>query len=209
MRKIFQSKVFLVAIMSGARTQWNTNLSEKFFLRMKTIFPDLKDYHILASILLANTYFPTEKSDRLENLRKEIRESIIRPQVGRSWTCVNGQLVVSNKSSFKKIKLKRSDFLKEFRAHDRSHSQSEEIYQEIDLLAKELIQFGHKFDSRWITRPLDNDETIESVLSGHCERLAIAFNFIQKTIPSPIQITKNLRICGDCRKSTNVSISTL
>ncbi len=102
MRKIFQSKVFLVAIMSGARTQWNTNLSEKFFLRMKKIFPDLKDYHILASILLANTYFPTEKSDRLENLRKEIRESIIRPQVGRSWACVNGQLVVSNKSSLKK-----------------------------------------------------------------------------------------------------------
>ena len=67
-------------------------------------------------------------------------------------------------------------------------------------MTKQLIQFGHQFDSRWITRPLGNDETIQSALSGHSERLAIALNFIQKIIPSPIQITKNLRICGDCRK---------
>ncbi len=94
--------------MSGARTQQNTNLLEKFFVRMKNNFPDLKDNLMAASILLANTYFPTEKSDRSENLRKEIRESIIRPQVARSWTCINGQLIVSNKSSLEnKNKKKR------------------------------------------------------------------------------------------------------
>ena len=85
--------------MSGARTQQNTNVLEKFFVKMKNNFPDLKDDLISASVLLANTYSSTEKSDRSENLRKEIRESIIRPQIGRSWTCINGQLVVSNKSS--------------------------------------------------------------------------------------------------------------
>ena len=99
-----------------------------------------------------------------------------------------------------RIEREKCYLLKEFRAHDRSHPQSDEIYREVDSLTKELIQFGHQFDSRWITRALGNDETIQSVLSGHSERLAIAFNFIQKTIPSPIQITKNLRICGDCRK---------
>lgn len=55
------------------------------------------------------------------------------------------------------------------------------------------------------------DETVESVLNGHSERLALAFNFIHDPIPSPIQITKNLRICGDCRKislhSRNLSLS--
>ncbi|CAF1237279.1 unnamed protein product [Adineta steineri] len=38
----------------------------------------------------------------------------------------------------------------------------------------------------------------ESVLSRHSERLAIAFNLIQRPIPNRIQITKNLRVCGDC-----------
>jgi hypothetical protein len=47
---------------------------------------------------------------------------------------------------------------------------------------------------------MENDETVQSVLSGHSERLAIAFNLIQNPIPSPIQIVNNLRICGDCRQ---------
>ena len=58
---------------------------------------------------------------------------------------------------------------------------------------------GHRFDSSWITRPLSKDETIESALNSHSERLALAFNLIQPSIPNPIQITNNLRICGDCR----------
>ena len=46
-----------------------------------------------------------------------------------------------------------------------------------------------------------DDETEESMLSGHSERLAIAFNLIQHPIPTRIQIMQNLRVCGDCRKS--------
>jgi hypothetical protein len=68
-------------------------------------------------------------------------------------------------------------------------------------LSAELIEYGHSYDSSWISRPLAEDETVESVLCGHSEKLAIAFNFIQRTKPSFIQVTKNLRMCGDCRKS--------
>lgn len=91
-------------------------------------------------------------------------------------------------------------FLKEFTAHDHSHPKSAEIYAELDRLSKELIEHGHEFDSSWITRPLRTSETVESVLCGHSEKLAIAFNLIQTPRPTFIQITKNLRVCGDCRK---------
>jgi activator of HSP90 ATPase len=87
-----------------------------------------------------------------------------------------------------------------FQAHDRSHPQSDKIYAELERLSSELIQYGHKYDSTWITRPLDEYESVESVLCGHSEKLAIAFNFVQQSNPSKIQITKNLRVCGDCRK---------
>ena len=92
-------------------------------------------------------------------------------------------------------------FFKGFRADDWFHPRSEEIHREARRLTKEIVEHGHQFDPRWITRSLGPGETIESVLSTHSERLAIAFNFIQESIPSPIQITKNLRLCGDCRKS--------
>ena len=42
--------------------------------------------------------------------------------------------------------------------------------------------------------------TNESVLWGHPEKLAIVFQLIQHPQPSVIEIVKNLRICGDCRK---------
>jgi len=85
------------------------------------------------------------------------------------------------------------------KAHDRSYCRSSEIYAEIDRLTRELVEYGHTFDASWITRPLREDESIESVLCGHSEKLAIAYNFIQRPVPSIIQITKNLRVCGDCR----------
>ena len=67
-------------------------------------------------------------------------------------------------------------------------------------MAQDLREHGHHYNSSWIIRPLKDGETIESVLCGHSEKLAIAYNFIQKPVPSVIQVTKNLRVCGDCRK---------
>ena len=67
-------------------------------------------------------------------------------------------------------------------------------------MSAELISNGHQYDSSSITRPLNDDETIASVLCGHSERLAIAWNFVVNPNASRIQMTKNLRVCGDCRK---------
>nr|ACD54792.1 putative vegetative storage protein-like protein [Philodina roseola] len=169
------------AMMSGARTQCNTSLSEKLLVKINTRFPDLPERSISALILLGNTYSSTGDSNRSLDIRKQIQRSHVKPQIGQSWTCIDNQITG-------------------FRANDWFHPCSQQIHREAQRLAKELIEHGHKFDPRWITRSLGPDETIESVLSTHSERLAIAFNFIQKSIPSPIQITKNLRICGDCRK---------
>ncbi|CAF4226156.1 unnamed protein product, partial [Adineta steineri] len=91
-----------------------------------------------------------------------------------------------------------------FKAHDRSHPQSNEIYAELDHLSNQLKENGYEYDSSWITRPLKDGETYESVFCGHSEKLAIAFNLIQKPQPSLIQITKNLRICGDCHRATKM-----
>ena len=67
-------------------------------------------------------------------------------------------------------------------------------------MSTELKEHGHQFDSSWITRPLREGESIESVLCGHSEKLAIAFNFLKRPDATFIQVTKNLRVCGDCRK---------
>ncbi|CAF4322227.1 unnamed protein product, partial [Didymodactylos carnosus] len=51
--------------------------------------------------------------------------------------------------------------------HDRSHPKSAEIYAELDRLSSELKKHGHEYDSSWITRPLQDGESVESALCGH------------------------------------------
>ncbi|CAF4021201.1 unnamed protein product [Rotaria magnacalcarata] len=91
-----------------------------------------------------------------------------------------------------------------FRAHDRSHPRSNKIYTEDEKITNEIIKYGHIYDSSWITRVLNEDETVESVLCGHSERLAIAWGFVANPNASKLQMMKNLRICGDCHRSTKL-----
>ncbi|CAF4683952.1 unnamed protein product, partial [Rotaria magnacalcarata] len=78
--------------------------------------------------------------------------------------------------------------------------QSTEIYAKIDRLKSKAIENGFIFDSSWMTRSLNENETIESGLCGHSELLVIALNLIQEPTPKFIQVVKNLRVCGHCRK---------
>ncbi|CAF3371283.1 unnamed protein product, partial [Rotaria socialis] len=63
---------------------------------------------------------------------------------------------------------------------------------------------GEIVDSGCITRRLNDGETVESILMGHSEKIAIAFNFIQEPIPEFIQVRNNLRVCFDCHAATKL-----
>ena len=67
-------------------------------------------------------------------------------------------------------------------------------------MCEELLAHGHRFDESYVTRMLDEDETIESVLCGHSEKLAIAWNFVVNPQPQFIEVSNNLRMCPDCRE---------
>ncbi|CAF1343104.1 unnamed protein product [Adineta steineri] len=175
--------IMYMAMLSGARNHRQIDLSKKFYDQMKNLFPNQKSDLIAASILLSNTYSSLGEDQQAKQVRiKQIGKNI---KIGLSWTEVNGEVMC-------------------FKAHDRSHPQSNEIYAELDHLSNQLKENGYEYDSSWITRPLKDGETYESVLCGHSEKLAIVFNLIQKPQPSLIQITKNLRICGDCHRATKM-----
>ncbi|CAF0890587.1 unnamed protein product [Adineta ricciae] len=175
-----------MTILSGVRNHRNSVLSEKIYEKMKVLFPNEKDRMISGSILLGNIYNSLGDSNRAEEIRSNRRKNFgneLKP--GLSWTEVNGEIV-------------------EFKAHDRSHPRSKEIYEELNKISSELIAYGHEYDATWITRSLREDETVESVLCGHSEKLAIALNFVARTNPALIQITENLRVCGDCHNATKL-----
>ena len=167
---------------------------------MKSLFPEEKPALISASILLCNTYLSIGEHELAQQIRtSRIKEFGNKVEPGVTWTNVKGELTVKfcryNAHLYETIAF----HCQEFQAHDRFHPRSDEIYAEVDRLSTQLKAHGHVYDARWITRPLKPGETVESVLSGHSEKLAIAYNLIQRPSPTLIQLTKNLRVCGDCR----------
>ncbi|CAF3917738.1 unnamed protein product [Rotaria sordida] len=79
----------------------------------------------------------------------------------------------------------------EFTAHDNSHPKSAKISSELQRLTSEAIADGYQCDPSWVTRPLKQGETNLSVLCGHSERIAIAYNFIEEPDTKFIQIIMN------------------
>ncbi|CAF1234964.1 unnamed protein product [Adineta steineri] len=178
--------VMYMSLLSGARNSRQSHLSQEIHKRMKLLFPNEKNLLISASVLLCNISSSLGDHEEAQALRLDrIKEVGNKVKVGLSWTEVNGEVV-------------------QFTAHDQSHPRSKEIYAEAQRISAELIKYGHVHDASWITRPLGEHETVESVLCSHSERLAIAFNFIEGRKPSFIQITKNLRVCGDCHQATKL-----
>ncbi|CAM4817094.1 unnamed protein product [Rotaria magnacalcarata] len=153
---------------------------------MKYLFPNEKQHLVSGAVLVSNIYSSFGEHQLATNFRsnqiKELRTNVTK---GLSWTQINDEIV-------------------QFTAHDNSHPQASEIDSEIGRMTSELIQRGYKFDSSWITREIKDGETIQSVLCGHSEKKAIAFNFIQRPVPKFIQIAKNLRVCGDCHEFTKL-----
>ncbi|CAF4067259.1 unnamed protein product, partial [Adineta steineri] len=177
-----------MALLSGARNANNSELSQNIYDRMRKIFPDMKNSLTSAAVLLANVYTSSGDIDAASNIRNELNRSGTMKKIGLSWTVINGHAF-------------------EFRAHDQSYPRSTEIYAEIKNISKQLIQHGHQYDSSWITLALNDDETVESVLYGHSERLAIAWNFVQNPNATRIQVTNNLRVCGDCHRAIKLIAS--
>ncbi|CAF1144239.1 unnamed protein product [Rotaria magnacalcarata] len=180
------SIVMYMSLLSGARNNRNRNLSEKIYKRMKILFPNDKESLASGVVLLSNIYSSLGEHQEAKNFRSnQIEELGVKVKVGLSWTEIKGQIV-------------------QLKAHDHSHPQSAEIYAKIDRLKSKAIENGFIFDSSWITRPLNENETNESVLCGHSELLVIALQLIQEPVPKRIQVVKNLRVCGHCHEFTKV-----
>lgn len=56
---------------------------------------------------------------------------------------------------------------------------------------------GYLPDTNLVLQDVDEQDK-EQILCGHSEKLAVAFGLLNTPPGSPLQVIKNLRICGDC-----------
>lgn len=106
-----------------------------------------------------------------------------------------GEKKVKKVAGYSWIEVKNKTYT--FLAGDVSHPLSNQIYAKLEELSSRLKGAGYHPDTSYVLQDVD-EEYKEAILSQHSERLAIAFGLIGTPPGTPLQIVKNLRVCGDC-----------
>ncbi|XP_077235815.1 pentatricopeptide repeat-containing protein At2g27610-like [Tasmannia lanceolata] len=138
----------------------------------------LEPHDSAAYVLLSNIYAAAGKWEERAKVRKSMDDRKVKKEAGYSWI---------------EVKNKTHSFL----ACDRSHPLSDRIFIKLEDLSSQLKDAGYRPDTNFVLHDVE-EEHKEAILSQHSERLAIAFGLITTPVGTPLQIVKNLRVCGDC-----------
>ncbi|KAH9292200.1 hypothetical protein KI387_042615, partial [Taxus chinensis] len=90
-----------------------------------------------------------------------------------------------------------------FVMRDRSHPETDKIYARLKSLAEQMKVAGYVPDTNFVLHDVE-EEVKEDLLFSHSEKLAIAFGLINTKPGTPLWITKNLRVCGDCHTASKL-----
>jgi pentatricopeptide repeat protein len=129
-------------------------------------------------VMLSNIYSSLGMWDEVAKVRKRMKEQGVNKEPGCSWM---------------QIKNKMHSFV----TGDEEHEQIEDIHATLQELYSLLKATGYVPDTEFVLHDIDQEQK-ESSLLHHSEKLAVAYGLLVTRKGMPIQIMKNLRICGDC-----------
>ncbi|KAM7261404.1 hypothetical protein ACFE04_008771 [Oxalis oulophora] len=111
----------------------------------------------------------------------------------------------SGTSTEKKIsnRLELRSRVREYRAGDRSHPDSDENYTLLRGMSQQMKEAGYIPETRYVLHDIDQEGKEEALLS-HSERLAVAHGLMTSPARSELRIIKNLRVCGDCHSALKI-----
>jgi len=169
--------VVWVALLSACRTHARVELGEYASERLLELESDNDGSYTL----LSNIYAKAGRWRDVAQIRHLMKKSGIKKRPGCSW--IQGKKGIST-----------------FFVGDRSHPQSQQIYALLGTLMERIKALGYVPQTDFALHDVDDEEKT-SLLSEHSEKLALAFGILTSSPGTPIRITKNLRVCGDCHSA--------
>lgn len=124
-------------------------------------------------LLYCKFYADLGRWDGVDRVKKLLRQKGLDANPGCSWIEVKGSIHA-------------------FLTQDDSHPQTKEIQTLLNGLYRRITVNG--FD------PIENGSEKDDVLCGHSERSALAFGLLNSIPGTPIKVTKNLYMCGECHR---------
>lgn len=129
-------------------------------------------------VLLSNVYAAHERWNDVGRVRAAMKTRDVKKIPGFSYIEVDG-------------------VIHKFVNGDQSHSNWREIYAKLDEIKFRIKAHGYVAETNFVLHDIGQEEK-ENALCYHSEKLAVAFGLISTSERTPIQVIKNLRICGDC-----------
>eukprot|EP01018_Ginkgo_biloba_P026033 Gb_07043 [translate_table: standard] len=166
------------ALLSACRIHCSVELAEHVAERLL----ELDSHDAGTYVLMSNIYAAAGRWDDVAKMRTIMKDRGLKKIPGCSWIEVRNRIHI-------------------FLAGNRSHPQSDKIYDLLESLAVQMEKAGYVPDTNFVLHDVEEEEK-EYILCGHSEKLAIAFGVINTCPGTPIRITKNLRVCGDCHTAT-------
>ncbi|KAG8369013.1 hypothetical protein BUALT_Bualt15G0106100 [Buddleja alternifolia] len=161
------------ALLGACRKYGNLDMGREVAVKLFEIEPDNPGNYIL----LYNMYARRGKLEEANEVRRLMGFSGVRKEPGCSWLDVKNKTYV-------------------FKAHDRSHLRTNEIYEMVGKLEELVKEKGYVAEIQYAIS--DEGEYKERTLWYHSEKLALAYGLLVLPVGAPIRIKKNLRTCGDC-----------
>lgn len=165
-------------VLSACRSSGDIENVERISQRVIELNSDEAGYYILVS----NAFAALGNWDQVRMIRRSIKDRGLKKDPGCSW-----------------IEVKRRLYI--FGTGVKSFEQFEEVSRLLAVLTGLMAKEGYVADVRYVLHNVQNDEK-RDMLCTHSERLAIAFGILNTKPGSPLQVMKNLRVCGDCHTVT-------
>ncbi|XP_039124574.1 putative pentatricopeptide repeat-containing protein At5g52630 isoform X4 [Dioscorea cayenensis subsp. rotundata] len=166
-------------LIAGCRSHGNMELAFYASERLLELIPKATETYVL----LLNMYVAAERWQDVSRVRKLMKDEKIGVVRDRSWVNIKDRVYF-------------------FRANDRSHFQSDRMYELLEDLLERAKRLGYV---PYKNADVSDDEKEEKAASGstlhHSERLAIAFGLLNMPKGAPVRVVKNITMCRDCHSS--------
>ncbi|KAL4651671.1 hypothetical protein ACB092_01G177800 [Castanea dentata] len=172
--RLFDSMAGSGSLLGSCKTYGNVEMAE--FASRKLLEMGSKSCGDF--VLLSNVYAARERWNDVGRVREAMKSRDVKKIPGFSYIEVDG-------------------VIHKFINGDQSHANWCEIYSKLDEIKFQVKAYGYVAETNFVLHDIGQEEK-ENALCYHSEKLAVAFGLISTSEGTPIQVIKNLRICGDC-----------
>ncbi|GKB33712.1 pentatricopeptide repeat-containing protein [Tanacetum coccineum] len=149
------------SLLSSCRIHKNMEIGKHVAERLIELDPQSSSSYVL----LYNIYDDAKMQPQATKIRDLMTDRRIKKEPGLSWIEVGNRV-------------------HSFLVGDKSHPQSEIIYEKLDDMLHKIKKFGYV------------DERL--TVNHHSEKLAVTLGLLILPLSAPVRVMKNLRVCQDC-----------